>query len=234
MPFNLNKTQKDFLKWLVEIVRKDGYKEDTLWFTFTDCGPTIFDGEIATGHDDGLVLEPRTLDALHREGFLQCEKQSQGVYHCSISGKAYEIVDRDFQPLPIEPRTVINNNNLQGAQIGNFANELKDNAQQTASNFAQNDNSQLLQFIDELRYTIEALPTETQETINIDLDDITEEVNKAQDQRNPQRLKHRLQGVGNAIHNAATLLKDPGDIAKAITSLAGLANLCGIHLPPSS
>jgi hypothetical protein len=66
------------------------------------------------------------------------------------------------------------------------------------------------------------------------MNDYTEEVNKVQDQRNPQRLKHRLQGVGNAIHKAATLLKDPGDIAKAITSLAGLANLCGIHLPPIS
>jgi hypothetical protein len=233
MSFNLNKTQRDFLKWLVEIVRKDGYKEDCLWFTFAGK-PEMCDGNIQTDYNDGLVLQPSTLDALHREGFLQCEKQPQGVYHCSISGKAYEIVDRDFQPLPIEPRTVTYNTNLRGAQVGNFAYELKDNAQQTASNFTQNDNSQLLQLIDELRQTIEALPAETQETINIDLDDITEEVNKAQDQRNPQRLKHRLQGVGNAIHNAATLLKDPGDIARAINSLASLANLCGIHLPPSS
>jgi hypothetical protein len=134
----------------------------------------------------------------------------------------------------LEPRSVTYNNNLQGAQLGNFTNELKDNAHQIASNFTQNNNTQILQLIDELRHTIEALPIEIQETINIDLDDITEEVNKVQDQRNPQRLKHRLQGVGNAIHKAATLLKDPGDIAKAITSLAGLANFCGIHLHPIS
>jgi hypothetical protein len=233
MSFNLNKTQRDFLQWLVEIVRKDGYKEDCLWFTFAG-EPQMSDGEIGTNYNDGLVLEPSTLDALHSEGFLACRKQSSSTYCCSLSGKAYDIVDRNFQPLPIEPRTVTYNNNLQGAQVGNFANELKDNAQQTASNFIQNDNTQLLQLIGELRHTIEALPAETQETINIDLDDITEEVNKPQDQRNPQRLKHRFQGIGNAIHNAATLLKDPGDIAKAITSLAGLANLCGIHLPPSS
>jgi hypothetical protein len=232
MSLHLNQTQKDFLKWLIEIVRRDKFKEDSLYFTFTSSGSKMSDGTIETDHNDNLVLHPNTLDALNSQGFINCRK-SDGVYYCSMSGKAYEIVDRDFQPLPIEPRTVINNNNLQGAQIGNFANELKDNAQQTASNFTQNDNSQLLQLIDELRHTIEALPTETQETINIDLDDITEEVNKVQDQRNPQRLKHRLQGIGNAIHNAATLLKDPGDIARAITSLASLANLCGIHLPPS-
>jgi hypothetical protein len=232
MSFNLNKTQKDFLQWLVEIVRKDGYKEDCLWFTFAG-EPQMSDGEIGTDYNDGLVLQPSTLDALHREEFLHCEERSPGAYCCSLSGKAYEIVDRNFQPFPIEPKTVTYNNNLQGAQVGNFANELKDNAQQIASNFTQNDNTQLLQLIDELRHTIEALPTEIQETINIDLDDITEEVNKAQDQRNPQRLKHRLEGVGNAIHKAANFLKDPGDIARAITNLAGLANLCGIHLPPS-
>jgi hypothetical protein len=232
MSFDLNKTQKDFLQWLVEIVRKDGYKEDYLCFAFGN-GPEMFDGEKETDYGDNLVLETSTLDALHRGGFLDC-KSENNVYCCSLSGKAYEIVDRNFQPLPIESKSVTYNNNLQGAQIGNFANELKDNAQQTTSNFTQNDNIQLLQLIDELRHTIEALPAETQETINIDLDDITEEVNKPQDQRNPQRLKHRLQGIGNAIHNAATLLRDPGDIAKAITSLASLANLCGIHLPPSS
>jgi hypothetical protein len=234
MSFNLNKTQRDFLQWLVEIVKKDRYKEDCLWFTFEDCGSTMFDGNIQTDYNDGLILEPSTLDALHSEGFLVCRKQSSSsAYCCSLSGKAYDIVDRNFQPLSIEPKTVINNNNFQGAQIGNFANELKDNAQQTASNFTQNDNTQLLQLIDELRHTIEALPTETQETINIDLDDITEEVNKPQDQRNPQRLKHRLQGIGNAIHKAATLSKDLGDITKAITILASLANLLGIHLPLS-
>jgi hypothetical protein len=233
MSFNLNQTQKDFLRWLVEIVRKEGYKEDSLRFTFAG-EPKMSDGVIETDYNDDLVLQPSTLDALHREKLLHCEEVSAGEYYCSLSGKAYEIVDRDFQPLPIEPRTVTYNTNLQGAQVGNFAHELKDNAQQTASNFIQNDNTQILQLIDELRHTIEALPTETQETINIDLDDITEEVNKAQDQRNPQRLKYRLQCVGNAIHKAATLLKDPGDIARAITNLAGLANLCGIHLPPSS
>jgi hypothetical protein len=234
MSFNLNQTQRDFLKWLVEIVRKDGFREDSLRFTFAG-EPIMSDGKIQTDATDNLVLQPSTLDALHREGFLCCEEMSNGEYYCSLSGKAYEIVARDFQPLPIEPTTVTYNN-LQGAQVGNFANELKDNAQQTASNFTQNDNTQLLQLIDELRHTIEALPIEIQENINIDLDDITEEVNKAQDRRNPQRLKHRLQGVGKAIQNAATFLKNPGDIAKAITSLASLANLCGIHLPlpPSS
>ncbi len=59
-------------------------------------------------------------------------------------------------------------------------------------------------------------------------------MSKAQDQRNPQRLKHRFQGISNAIHNAPTLLKGSGDIARAITSLAGLANLLGIHLSPIS
>jgi hypothetical protein len=105
MSFNLNKTQRDFLQWLVEIVRKDGYKEDCLWFTFAG-EPKMFDGDIETDYNDGLVLQPSTLDALRREGFLYCEERSPGAYCCSLSGKAYEIVDRNFQPLPIEPRVV--------------------------------------------------------------------------------------------------------------------------------
>ncbi len=176
MSLNLNKTQKDFLRWLVEIVRRGKYKEDCLWFTFENSGPTMFDGDIQTDYNDDLVLEPSTLDALHKEGFLACRKQSSSAYCCSLSGNAYDIVDRNFQPLPIEPKTVTYNNNLQGAQVGNFANELKDNAQQTASNFTQSNNTQALQLIAELRHAIEALPPEIQETINIDLDDIAEEL----------------------------------------------------------
>jgi hypothetical protein len=74
------------------------------------------------------------------------------------------------------PKTVIHNNYLEGAQVINFSNEMKDNAQQTASNFIQNDNTPLPQLIYELRDTIKALPIEIQETINIDLDDITEDL----------------------------------------------------------
>jgi hypothetical protein len=167
--------------------------------------------------------------------FLNC-KLEISVKYSTCDAYLSEITESDIATIstPMEPKTVIYNNYLKDAQVINFSNEMKDKAQQTASNFIQNDNTPLLQLIYELRDTIEALPIEIQETINIDLDDITEEVNKARDQRNPQRLKHRPQGVGNAIHKAATLLKDPGDIAKAITSLAGLANLCGIHLPPIS
>jgi hypothetical protein len=158
------------------------------------------------------------------------------VSYLSCDAYLSEVTESDIATIstPMEPKIVIYNNNLQGAQVVNFSNEMKDNAQQKASNFIRNNNIPILQLIYKLRDTIKALPIEIQETINIDLDDITEEVNKVQDQRNLQRLKHRLQGVGNAIHKAATLLKDPGDIAKAITSLAGLANLCGIHLPPIS
>jgi hypothetical protein len=158
------------------------------------------------------------------------------VNYLSCDAYLSEVTESDIATIstPMEPKIVIYNNNLQGAQVVNFSNEMKDNAQQKASNFIRNNNIPILQLIYKLRDTIKALPIEIQETINIDLDDITEEVNKVQDQRNLQRLKHRLQGVGNAIHKAATLLKDPGDIAKAITSLAGLANLCGIHLPPIS
>lgn len=58
-----------------------------------------------------------------------------------------------------------------------------------------------------------------------EFDDITEEISNARYQRNSQRLKRRFQGISSAIRNALTSLKGSGDIARAITSLAGLANL---------
>jgi hypothetical protein len=55
MSFNLNQTQKDFLRWLVEIVRKEEYKEDSLRFTFAG-EPKMSDGVIETDYNDDLVL----------------------------------------------------------------------------------------------------------------------------------------------------------------------------------
>jgi hypothetical protein len=62
----------------------------------------------------------------------------------TISSILHFPIDRDFQLLLIEPRTVIYNNYLKDAQVINFSNEMKDKAQQTASNFIQNDNTPLL------------------------------------------------------------------------------------------
>jgi len=67
------------------------------------------------------------------------------------------------------------NNNLQAANIGSFANEVKDNAQQTASNFTQTSGAniaELLQIIDTMRQSAAQFPPEIREDFTIDINDI--------------------------------------------------------------
>jgi internalin A len=102
------------------------------------------------------------------------------------------------------PMTEITNNN-QGANIGNLVNEAKDNAQVTASNFTQTSGAStddLLKIIASLRQTVAQLPTEAQEDLNIEIDDVEEEIKKPENQRNMARLKKRL----TALVTAASLI----------------------------
>lgn len=89
-------------------------------------------------------------------------------------------------------------NHLQGAQIGNFAKEVKDSAQQTASDFIQNNNAstaELLQLIASLRQTAEQFPEDIRENIIIDIEDVEAEIQKPATDRNPKRLKKSLSAI---------------------------------------
>ncbi|MEG4419184.1 COR domain-containing protein [Microcoleus sp. LAD1_D5] len=108
-----------------------------------------------------------------------------------------------------------NNNNFQGAQIANaaIANEVKDNAQQTASGGLQNNNAntaEILQLISSMRETAAQLPEDIREGVIIDIEDVETEVEKPENEWNKARLKKSLTalvalagilgtGVGGAI-----------------------------------
>jgi internalin A len=108
----------------------------------------------------------------------------------------------DFQPM------TENTNNLQGAQIGNVANEVKDNARQQASNFSQTSGTnitEILQLIGNLRQTAAQFPQEIRDDITIDIDDVELEIQKPEKERNLPKLKKRLA----ALLTAATLVAAP-------------------------
>jgi internalin A len=108
----------------------------------------------------------------------------------------------DFKPM------TENTNNLQGAQIGNFANEVKDNARQQASNFSQTSGTnitEILQLIGNLRQTAAQFPQEIRDDITIDIDDVELEIQKPEKERNLPKLKKRLA----ALLTAATLVAAP-------------------------
>jgi hypothetical protein len=121
--------------------------------------------------------------------------------------------------------------NLQGAQIGNFANELNDHATQTASNFTQTNNAntaELLQLITALRQTTSQFPTAVQEDLIIDIEDIEAEINKPANDRNLPKIKKRL----IAIMAVVSLIAAPIAATTDFTNNAlEIATKVGIELP---
>ena len=96
------------------------------------------------------------------------------------------------------------NNHLQGANIANFANEVKDNAQQNATNFNQTSGAsiaELLQLITNLRQTAAQFPLDVREELIIDVEDVEVEIQKPAPERNIPKLKKRLL----ALFTAATV-----------------------------
>ncbi|MGB7249778.1 MAG: DUF4926 domain-containing protein [Phormidesmis sp.] len=121
-------------------------------------------------------------------------------------------------------------NQISGSNIGNVVNEAKDNAHVSASGFTQTtraSTAELLQLIANLRQTAFQLPTEAQEDLIIDIDDVEEEVKKPEEKRSLPRLKKRL----TALLTAASLLS--GSVAAAndfVDEVVELGDKVGIEL----
>ncbi len=87
------------------------------------------------------------------------------------------------------------NNNLQGANIANFANEVKDNARLQAAHITQTSGTttaELLQLISKLRQTAEQFPSDIREELIIDVEDVQVEIQKPAPERNLSKLRKRL------------------------------------------
>jgi hypothetical protein len=122
-------------------------------------------------------------------------------------------------------------NNLQGAQIGNFANELNDHATQTTSNFTQTNNAntaEILKLIASLRQTASQFPQAIQEGIIIEIEDLETEIQKPTQQRSLPRLKRSLM----ALAAVATLIATPiAGMTDFTNNALDIATKLGIELP---
>lgn len=86
--------------------------------------------------------------------------------------------------------------------IGNLANEVKDNASQQASNFTQTSGAsvaELLQIISTMRQTAAQFPPDMREDITIDIDDVEAEIQKPEKERSLPKLKKRLLALLTAV-----------------------------------
>ncbi len=121
-------------------------------------------------------------------------------------------------------------NHLQGAQIGNFAKEVKDTAQQTASDFIQNNNAntaEILKLISSMRETATQFPEDIRDGIIIDIEDVEAEIKKPENQWNKARLKKSL----TAMIGAATAIAIPiAGMTDFASSAIDLGQKVGIEL----
>ena len=122
--------------------------------------------------------------------------------------------------------TQINGN----ANIGNLANEVKDNARQQASNFTQTSGAsvaELLQIISNMRQTAAQFPQEIREDVTIDIDDVEIEIQKPEPERNIPKLKKRLLALLAAVSFVATPIAGMTDFANNVMDIG---NKLGIGL----
>ena len=116
---------------------------------------------------------------------------------------------RDLAKLAVSREIYINNkaeakamsetpkitNNLQGANIANFANQVNDNASLQASNFNQTSGAnvaELLQLINNLRQNVAQFPSEKRGDITDNIEDVEVEIKKPEQERNLRKLTNRL------------------------------------------
>ncbi len=126
-------------------------------------------------------------------------------------------------------------NNLQGANIANFANEVKDNASQQASNFTQTSGAninEILQLISNLRQTAAQFPPETRDDIIIDIDDVEVEIQKPEKERSTPKLKKRLIALLTAATVAGTTIAGMTDFANNVMEIGSKLNI-ELKLPPA-
>ncbi|MDZ7955185.1 leucine-rich repeat domain-containing protein, partial [Nostoc sp. DedQUE09] len=121
-----------------------------------------------------------------------------------------------------------NTNNFQGANIGNFANEVKDNARQQASNFNQTSGaniSEILQLIGNLRQTAAQFPPETRDDMIIDIDDVEAEIQKPEKERNLPKLKKRLVALLTAASVVAAPIAGMTDFTNNVMEIGNKLNI---------
>jgi hypothetical protein len=130
MSYNLTENQKTLARWIVQQVRDGKLQEDfsVMWTRPEIGGPgsELVHGIIAEcpGHPE---ITPGLLDALAQAGLLLCKPSYQGTEQvikgfggpttthreyeinrtCTLRARAYEAVDSDFEPLPVQVDTQV-------------------------------------------------------------------------------------------------------------------------------
>lgn len=139
-------------------------------------------------------------DGITGEGinFTQQEKQIAGK-HDYMSFIQINVRQSQMQNSSSESQSNSDtfNNDLRGSNIGNFANQVKDNARQVSSDFSQNiaqNSDEIVKIITSLREMAQEFPEEKREEIMVHLEDLEEDITKPEKLK-PQRIKTRIMSL---------------------------------------
>jgi len=122
-------------------------------------------------------------------------------------------------------------NDFKNSQIGSFAKEVTDSAQQTASDFIQNNNAntaELLQLISSMRETAAQFPEDEREEVLMEIGNVEEQLNKPQEKRNRKLIAKKL---GLILAIAASLGSPIANMTDFTNNVTDLAQKVGVELP---
>jgi len=92
-------------------------------------------------------------------------------------------------------------------------------------NIYNNNQTQILQLVANLRQIASTFPQDIQDNLTIDIDDVEEELKKPQDKRNPNKLKKRLLALARAFSAVAAPTAAMTDFMNNATDLAEKAGI---------
>jgi internalin A len=121
-------------------------------------------------------------------------------------------------------------NHFKSSQIGSFAKEVTDSAQQTASDFILNNNAntaELLKLISSMRETAAQFPEDEREEVLIEIGNVEEQLNKPEEKRNRKLIAKKL-GVILAI--AASIASPIANMADFTNNVTDLAQKAGVEI----
>ena len=113
-------------------------------------------------------------------------------------------------------------NNLQGANIANFANQLRDSASQNASQFSQTigqNADQIARLITTLREQAHQFPDDQRDAAQLGLDDLQQDLN-APNKVEPKRIKQRLISLLMVLSILGTTIATAADFTNNVLELA--------------
>ena len=162
--------------------------------------------------------------------------REQLEFHRQNSTNLMEIVKTMAEK---EPSNITND--LRGANIANFANQVQDDASQSASSFTQTINSNIddiTKIITALRDTAQTFPEAQREAAFVHLEDLQEDLSQPEKQK-PQRIKTRLVALFAIASTASGVVVGATDFGNKVLDLSKKLGIELVHpqsnqqLPPA-